>query len=291
MAMIKVLLLLMLFLTLTNVSYANNSSYQLYQTDGKRLTVGEVAQQAARYDVVVFGEYHDNAVLHQLEYELLQNLVAAKPQVAVSLEMFERDTQPLVDAYLAKTISEAEFLAGARPWPNYQSDYRPLVELAKQQSLPVLAANIPRPIAADYAKTGSLAELTAEQQSYLPRIHRPDPGRYQQKFFGYMSGQDGRMRLSPDKIMNYYQAQCLKDDAMAESIADHLTSKPQQLVIHYQGDFHSRERLGVVEKLQLLQPNLKILVIAPVYVSDFNQPMSNLTEHRSAGDVIVLVKQ
>ena len=32
----------------------------------------------------------------------------------------------------------------ARPWPNYDSDYRPMVQVAKNEGLPVICANAPR---------------------------------------------------------------------------------------------------------------------------------------------------
>ena len=85
---------------------------------------------------------------------MLEGLARRRLPVILSLEMFERDVQPALDAYLAGTVPEEEFLKGARPWPRYATDYRALVEIARAHGWPVVAANVPRRIAADVAKSG-----------------------------------------------------------------------------------------------------------------------------------------
>lgn len=282
----------MLMLTLlSGGTHAKAMDYQIYRNTGQKLTAMEAADLSAAYDVIVFGEYHDNAVLQQLEMELLQGLFAVQPRLTVSLEMFERDVQVNLDAYLAGRISEQEFLDTSRIWKNYREAYRPLVEFAKQHSLSVLAANVPRPLAAHVARTGSVAGIPADKAVYLPREHVADKGEYREKFIAYMSNSNmAGMRFDSDRLENFYKAQCLKDDAMAESISDHLRQQPGRTVIHYQGDFHSRQRLGVVEKLQRLNPEVKILVIAPVYAEDLDKLGSSLQENQAAGDILVFVR-
>lgn len=281
---------MLLIVALSGAVCAESAGYRIYTVAGQRLMVSDLADQAGRYGVILFGEYHDNALLHQLERELLLALFAVKPELTLSLEMFERDVQPQLDAYLTGTISERDFLAVARPWQNYQQDYRPLVEFAKAQALPVLAANIPRTLAAQLAQTGSLTGIAPEQAVYLPQVHSAPPGEYRDRFLAQMRGMGG-MRISPEKLESYYQAQCLKDDTMAESIAVHLQSHSGRSVIHYQGDFHSRRRLGVAEKLRRLDPALKIVVLAPVYVKDFDTADDILRQYRNDGDILVLIKE
>lgn len=283
---------MLLLLALPGAGKASPAGYQLYTAAGRPLTVATAAGLLADYDVVIFGEYHDNAVLHSLESALLAKVLETRPRLAVSLEMFERDVQPQLDDYLAGRITEPEFLAGSRPWNNYREAYRPLVEFAKEHSLPVLAANIPRPLAAHYAREGSLVKIAAAMAGYLPEIHTAPPGEYRQKFMAYMtdSAATARMPVDPDRLENYYKAQCLKDDTMAESIARFSRLRPDYQIIHYQGDFHSRWRLGVVEKLQFLNPALKVAVIAPVYVETLADAPRGLAQNQNAGDILVIVE-
>ena len=60
------------------------------------------------------------------------------------MEMFERDAQIVLDEYLNDLITEKKFLDDSRPWENYKTDYRPLVEFARVNKLNVIAANAPR---------------------------------------------------------------------------------------------------------------------------------------------------
>ncbi|WP_312522098.1 ChaN family lipoprotein [Anaerospora sp.] len=268
---------------------------QVYDTvSGSRLTVDAISQKMNNYDVVVFGEYHDNQILHSLEADLLTGVYEQHPNVAVSLEMFERDNQQILNAYLAGRVREAAFLEQSRPWPNYRSDYRPLIEFAKEEGLRVLAANIPRSIAAHYARRGTLDGIDDTLLPHLPRIHRAPDGEYRQLFLAQMqamSNKHSAMPVTDSQMEAFYRAQCLKDDTMAESIVDHHRRYPDRKIIHYQGDFHSRYRLGVVEKLQALEPELRILVLTPVYVEEFKQLPEQARSLQADGDIVIFVKK
>jgi uncharacterized iron-regulated protein len=110
-------------------------------------TTGRLLNRLARADILVFGEQHDDPETHRAEYETIASIASLGRPVVLSLEMFERDVQPALNDYLAGRITEPEFLARTRPWPNYATDYRPLVELARANHWPVIAANVPRPLA------------------------------------------------------------------------------------------------------------------------------------------------
>jgi len=191
-------------------------------------------------------------------------------------------------------VSEAAFLEQSRPWPNYRSDYRPLIEFAKEEGLRVLTANIPRSVAAHYARRGTLDGIDDTLLPHLPRIHRAPDGEYRQLFLAQMqamSNKHSAMPVTAGQMEAFYRAQCLKDDTMAESIVDHHRRYPDRKIIHYQGDFHSRYRLGVVEKLQALEPELRILVLTPVYVEEFKQLPEQARSLQADGDIVIFVKK
>lgn len=292
MSLYKVFMAVIVMLAMSSGVQAS-PAYQIYTADGRQLEAKELAELVKDYDVIVFGEYHDNDVLHRLEAEMLINAFTKHRKLAVSLEMFERDVQNQLDDYLAGEITEEEFLANSRPWKNYREDYRSLVQFAKKHSLPVLAANIPRPLAAQYAKEGSLAAIADDMKNYLPKVHLMFDGPYKDKFIDYMtnSPDTGKMPGAAEKAAAYYKAQCLKDDTMAESIAQFRQAHAHYKIIHFQGDFHSRYRLGVVEKLQVLNPELAIAVITPVYVENFGDVPGLAATYKDDGDIIIFVQQ
>ena len=133
------------------------------------------------------------------------------------MEMFERDTQDTVNDFLSGRTDETAFLVKSRPWPNYESAYRPLIMFAKEKGIPVVAANIPRRMAAAYAHGTALDGLDAADKLYLPRIHREGSAAYREKFTMTMKGMTaGAMVVPEERIEPMFRAQCLKDDAMAE---------------------------------------------------------------------------
>lgn len=233
---------------------------------GKNLTSAQLASKPQKYDVVFFGEYHDQSEIHQYELELLEAMYKAKGEkLALSMEMFEADNQSKLNNFLADTLSEENFLAASRPWPNYRTDYAPLVNFAKEKKMPVIAANVPRFLAAHVAKNNASTEgVEAQYQQWLPKHTYAPEGAYKDKFYAQMSSPAAPMKMPPQRLAAVYAAQCLKDDKMAESIAAFADAHQNMQILHINGCFHSDAHLGTAQKLEALRPELKVAVITPL---------------------------
>ena len=234
--------------------------------NGKNLTAAQLASKLQKYDVVFFGEYHDQSEMHQYELELLKAMYKAKgAKLALSMEMFEVDNQSKLNNFLADTLSEENFLAASRPWPNYRTDYAPLVNFAKEKKMPVIAANVPRFLAAHVAKNNASTEgVEAQYQQWLPKHTYAPEGAYKDKFYAQMSSPAAPMKMPPQRLAAVYAAQCLKDDKMAESIAAFADAHQNMQILHINGCFHSDAHLGTAQKLEALRPELKVAVITPL---------------------------
>ena len=244
-----------------------------------------MAADLASADAVFVGEQHNDPNTHLLERALLEALARRRADIAVSLEMFERDTQAALDAYLAGTLDEAAFLKDSRPWPRYQTDYRPLVELAREKRWPVIAANVPRPLASGIAKAGlsSLETLTPEQKPWVSADMQCPKDAYFDRFSETMGGHpagDGPDAVAKHAAMveRYYYSQCLKDEVMGESVA-RLAKGPGDgpLVVHYNGAFHSDFALGAAERAARRMPGSRVAVISML-------PVASLDGLTPAGD-------
>lgn len=233
---------------------------------GKNLTAAQLASKLQKYDVVFFGEYHDQSEIHQYELELLKAMYKAKGEkLALSMEMFEADNQSKLNNFLADTLSEENFLAASRSWPNYRTDYAPLVNFAKEKKMPVIAANVPRFLAAHVAKNNASTEgVEAQYQQWLPKHTYAPEGAYKDKFYAQMSSPAAPMKMPPQRLAAVYAAQCLKDDKMAESIAAFADAHQNMQILHINGCFHSDAHLGTAQKLEALRPELKVAVITPL---------------------------
>jgi uncharacterized iron-regulated protein len=262
---------------------------------GRWVEWGTMADSLARQDVVVVGEQHDDPATHRAEAALLDAIGRRNPRVMVSLEMFERDVQPLLDDYGVGRVTEADFLAGSRPWPNYASDYRPLVEHARARRWPVVAANVPRPLASAVARGGMAALDT------LPLSHRrlwaaerrcAPEGDYFRRFGEAMGGMQGHgagtdSAAARATLARFYAAQCIKDETMAESIARALYAWRGWMVVHYTGGFHAEQRLGTVERVARRLPGALIAVVIIIPVPDPSAVAP--AEFADRGDYVVFV--
>ena len=106
--------------------------YQLSSEGAADLTLEQAIARIADADIILVGELHSHPAVHLLQSRLLSGLYTAGQQhgrpLALSMEQFSRADQKTLDAYLANQIGEAALIREGNAWPNYPSDYRPLVE-------------------------------------------------------------------------------------------------------------------------------------------------------------------
>lgn len=275
--------------------------YRVYTSDGRPATFDDLAAAMAEAEVVFIGETHDDPVAHVLEAEVLQAAFARyAPQrpVALSLEMFDRDVQYVVDEYLDGLITEQHFLASANPWQNYATDYRPLVEFARAHGLDIIAANAPRRYVNRVSRLGpaSLEALGTRAREVLPPLPYPEPSAaYRQKWDRAM-GHMGPHGAAPDtasahghtapspRISNMLYAQALWDAGMANAVATYLQEHPDALVVHVVGGFHVEGGTGTPEVLQYYRPGTRTLIIAVQPVADVQVFSADLA---GAGDFVI----
>lgn len=255
---------------------------------GKATDFNGLVDRALEAEIVFFGEFHDDPGTHSLQRSLLEAVAARHGNVILALEMFERDVQPIMDAYLAGEITETEFLAQSRPWSNYATDYRPLIELAKERNIPVLAANVPRRIAAQVSRGGldTLRALPEAERGMVARELLCPRDDYYDRFAATMRGHPG---LTDPMIFRFYEAQCIKDETMAESVVEVLAARPGVLVIHMNGSFHSDYGSGVPERVLRRRPESKVLTLTGIPVED---PASAVPgDERARADYLLFTKR
>ena len=268
-------------------------------SSGAAMSFDGLIAHLAEADVVFFGEQHDDPETHRVELGLLDALGRMGRPVVLSLEMFERDVQGLLNEYLAGRVTENDFLAKSRPWDRYVTDYRPMVELAKEKGWPVVASNIPRPLASAVGRKALAAfdTLTPVERGWAARDNQCPDDAYRARFMQTMRGHSsgGAASSAGDTLptavaSRYYLAQCVKDEAMAESIvAARERAAAGAIIVHYDGAFHSDYRQGTVSRVQRRAPNLKLAVITAVPVLD--PVAATLADHAGRADFIIFTKR
>jgi len=255
------LLFLVLILPLCVFSQDSLSAhYKIYSVAKQKIvSLDDITNDMMNADVLFFGEEHNDSTGHFLAYSLFKKLTQKYPdKSALSLEMFETDCQNVLNEYLTGLIREKNFITEARAWHNYK-DYRPLIEWAKANKIPVVAANAPNRYVNMTNRMGlqSLNQLNTTGKSYLPPLPIDTAsGPYYDKFLQIMGGHAalGGMQM--------FQAQNLWDATMGWSIARFAKAHKGYKILQLNGGFHSEEKLGAAAQLKKYAPKIRILNIA-----------------------------
>ncbi|MFL6256035.1 MAG: ChaN family lipoprotein [Pyrinomonadaceae bacterium] len=293
----SILLLTALAAQLTARAQAPATHFRAFDAKGNAVTLQAIVDSLEHADVLFVGETHDNTVAHLLEAELLRRTDETygptspkRRALALSLEMFERDVQTVLDEYLAGLITERHFLLSSRPWKNYETDYKPLVEYARAHQLPVIAANAPARYVSRVSSEGANSLRALPQlavKSWLPPLPFPTASEgYAAKFNRFMQGDAGTTtQASPHGGLHLLEAQTLRDASMAYAISEYLKRGRDPLVVQVNGTFHSEERMGVPEQLAHYRSKTRAIVVTIVPADNFTNFSSDLGR---LGDFVII---
>jgi uncharacterized iron-regulated protein len=267
------------------------TDFRVYDGSGHPKSFADILASMDGVDVMLVGESHNDEVGHAVEAQLLYRAAERfgavtddpKRPVILSMEMFERDVQYIVDEYLEGLITEDQFLESARPWDNYQTDYRPLVEFARAHHLPVVAANAPRRYVNRVTRLGpeSLDVLSVRAKESLPPLpYTPASPAYTQQWKALMKemmasapGPDsaqgkaaadstGAGDALPQHAMGHaLDAQALWDAAMGYSVTQALDTRPGAFVLHVAGSFHVERGTGIPEHIAEYRPGARVVTV------------------------------
>jgi len=276
----KYILPLLLLVLINDLAAQKKDAFVIYDSKGKKVSYATMLKSMSEADVALFGEQHNCAIAHWLQLETLKDLYR-KRKLTLGAEMIEADNQSALDLFVSGKINQKAFDTLARLWPNYKTDYAPLVNFAKDSHLVFVATNIPRKYANLVFKRGfqTLDSLTALEKTWMA----PLPMAYDSTLPGYlkiiemMGGHGGS---------NMPKAQATKDATMA-----YFTLKnyiPGNLFVHFNGAFHSDNFEGILWYLKKDRPNLKYITISTVTQENIYKL---LDENKAKADFIICVDE
>jgi uncharacterized iron-regulated protein len=238
---------------------ADKRAYQYFNSKGKAVNFSQVINEIKDADIVMFGELHNNAISHWMEYEIVKALYAEKgDKLVLGAEMYESDQQLLVDEYLSGKVEYKYFKQQARLWPNDETDYHPILAFAQENKIPFIATNIPRRYAAmvnngDFAALDSISDAAKALIAPMPIKYDAELGCYKDM----LSMMGGHV---PASMKNIAKAQAMKDATMAHFILKNW--KQGDCFFHFNGGYHSANHESIVWYLKQANPDLKIVTIA-----------------------------
>lgn len=235
-------------------------AYLIYNSKGKRVTYAKMVKSLEEKELILFGEFHDNPIVHWLQLELTKELGQSN-ELVLGAEMFEADNQDELNDYLSGVINAKQLDTTARLWTNYKTDYAPLVNYAKEHKLPFIATNVPRRYARMVHKGGfpALDTLSIEEKSWIAPLPFPyDSTLSTYQMIVEMMGDHG----TPELV----KAQAIKDATMGYFIAKNWDSTKK--FIHFNGAFHSNYYEGIGWYVNRYNPSIQIGTISTVSQAD-----------------------
>lgn len=275
----KIITSILLFATIISAAQ-DKKAYQIFDKNGKKTSYEKLLKAGEKAEVVLFGEYHDNSVVHWLQLEFTKDL-AEKKALVLGAEMLEADNQMQLDFYLKGEINQKQLDSSARLWKNYKTDYKPLVDFAKEKKFSFIATNVPRRYASLVFKKDLVAldSLSAQEKSWIA----PLPIEFDINLPGYKSMMGMQGGHAGDKMP---KAQAIKDATMAYFI--HKNRKENSTFVHYNGTYHSDNYEGINWYLKKLDAEIKIITIATVEQKDITKLEA---EHYNKADFILVIDE
>ena len=275
----KIITSILLFATIISAAQ-DKKAYQIFDKNGKKTSYEKLLKAGEKAEVVLFGEYHDNSVVHWLQLEFTKDL-AEKKALVLGAEMLEADDQMQLDFYLKGEINQKQLDSSARLWKNYKTDYKPLVDFAKEKKFSFIATNVPRRYASLVFKKDLVAldSLSAQEKSWIA----PLPIEFDINLPGYKSMMGMQGGHAGDKMP---KAQAIKDATMAYFI--HKNRKENSTFVHYNGTYHSDNYEGINWYLKKLDAEIKIITIATVEQKDITKLEA---EHYNKADFILVIDE
>ena len=282
---LKLISLLMISISGSAIAQ-DKPAWRLYSNEGKPVKYKQMIGNISQADMIFFGEYHTNPISHRLQQELSRSLYEIRrDDLFFGAEMFESGNQLVLDEYLEGFYEEDKMLPEiTQLWGNYESDYKPLLDFAKEKDLRFIATNIPRRYASMINKGGIeiLDHLSPEALTlispYFKTHFDPEVKCYADMAL-FMGGHDS------SKIKNLQAAQAAKDATMAYfSLKSY---QPGNLLLHFSGSYHSNNRQGIIWWINEIQPGMNIKSITTLLESEWE---SMITEEREQiADFIIVV--
>lgn len=202
----------------------------------KTLTLSDVISKVSDKKIVYAGERHDRYEDHLVQSEVIRALMKNR-KIAIGMEMFQRPFQKALDDYIDGKTEEREFLKASeyfRRWGFDYNLYKDILRFAREERVPVVALNIRKEIVEKVSKKG-LDSLSEEEKKELPGSMDMTDEDYKRRIREAFEKHTSAEEMNFD---NFYQAQILWDETMAQSIDEYLKANPDRQMVALAGQGH-----------------------------------------------------
>jgi len=230
---------------------------------GDRISFQELIQDLATSRIIYVGEQHTDKAHHAIQLKLIQAMYKENNKLVVGMEMFDHSYQNILDQWSAAKLDQKTFLRKVHWYANWRYDfslYQGILDYIKENRIRLVGLNIPNYIPPKI-REGGLDSLRDDEKKHLPQqidLSNPEHRAYVQKVFA-----DHRHHFRGEvDFENFYAAQAVWEDAMAEAIADNLND---DVMVVLAGNGHIQFKYGIPDRaFKRTQAPFRTIYLAPV---------------------------
>ena len=213
---------------------------------GKPVSFEELLADLNNCRIVYIGEKHTNVAHHRIQLEVIQALFKKQPNLAVGMEMFDHTYQDVLDMWSAGELDQKEFLKKCHWYANWRFDfslYREILEFIKENQIRLVALNIPNHIPPKI-REGGIDNLREDEKEHLPQQIDTSKTAHREYLQNVFDGHKHHFRGEVE-FENFYTAQSVWEDAMAETIAQNLKN---DVMVVLAGNGHIQFKYGIPDR-------------------------------------------
>ncbi|MES9859119.1 MAG: ChaN family lipoprotein [Sedimenticola sp.] len=212
-------------------------------------TLDDINSRLLEKRVIYVGETHDNYAHHLKQLEVIERIHRVYPDIAIGMEMFQRPFQETLDTFIAGNLDEKAFLIESEWYERWRYDYRlyrPIIEYARENGIPLVALNASVEIKERVSSVG-IEGLTPEERAEVPaEIDRSD-ALYIERLRKIFSQHPGR---GEDGFVRFLDVQLLWDETMAETVSRYLQNSPKRKMVVLAGSGHLMYGSGIPRRVE-----------------------------------------
>ena len=236
-------------------------------------TLEDIVPALAARRVVFVGETHNRYDHHLNQLEIIRRLHAIHPDLVIGMEFFQQPFQSYLDEFIAGNLSEDEFLKGTEYYERWKFDYRlyrPILEFARENNIPLIALNVPRELTEKVGAAG-IDNLSAEDRSKIPTGFDRSDKAYEERLQEVF-----KMHPNADQknFQHFYEAQLLWDEGMAERAAEFLKANPKKHMVILAGSGHLIYGSGIPKRL-VRRTNVSSAIVLNADFGDIEPEMAD----------------
>jgi len=207
--------------------------------------------------IIYVGESHDKFEHHLNQLRVIKALHKNGKKVSIAMEMFQTPFQKDLDEYILGKTTLEEFLENSEYFKRWKFDYnlyKPIIDYAKVNKLPIVALNIDRNVTQTVSKKG-LFSLNKQQKSLLPKKIDQSNLKYKESLNNIFEGhipKDGNVSKHSTSKINldfFYQSQLIWDEIMAENIHKYIKDKKDTVLVVIAGSGHVMGHNGIPSRV------------------------------------------